>query len=64
MMDVALAIECLVPAAEYFGSTTANTQECFEALNWLDGREKPTWQEIQEAFESLPGEIKNPPLPA
>ena len=64
MIDVALGIEALVPAAEYFGSTTANTKECFDNLNWLDLRKKPTWKQIQDAYEALPEEIKNPPLRA
>lgn len=63
MIDVALGIEALVPAAEYFGSTTENTKECFDDLNWLDARPKPTWKAIQEAYDALPDEIKNPPKP-
>ena len=52
-MDVALAIESLLPAAEYFGSTTANTKECFDDLNWLDKRPKPTWKQVQDAWNDL-----------
>jgi hypothetical protein len=63
MIDIALGIEALVPAAKYFGSTTANNKECFDDLNWLDERTKPTYEEIQEAYDALPEEIKNPPLP-
>ncbi len=59
-MDIALGIEALLPAAEYFGSTTANTKECFDELNWLDTRTKPTWKQVQDAYKSLPDEIKNP----
>ena len=59
-MDIALGIEALLPAAEYFGSTTANTKECFDELNWLDTRTKPTWKQVQDAYKSLPEEIKNP----
>jgi hypothetical protein len=62
-MDVALGIEALLPAAEYFGSTTANTKECFDDLNWQDERPKPTWQEVVNAYEALPKEITDqPPL--
>ena len=64
MIDVALGIEALLPAAEYFGSTTANTKQCFDDLNWLDTRPKPTWAAVQTAYNALPEEIKNPPLPA
>ena len=50
MIDVALAIEALLPAAEYFGSTTANTKQCFDNLNWQDSRSKPTWKQVQDAW--------------
>ena len=60
MIDVALGIEALIPAAEYFGSTLDNTKECFDALNWLDARPKPTWEQVQNAYNALPEEIKNP----
>ena len=59
-MDIALGIEALVPAAEYFGSTTANTKKSFDDLNWLDERAKPTWKQIQDAYDALPDEVKNP----
>ena len=61
-MDVALGIEALVPAAEYFGSTTANTKESFDDLVWNDKRTKQTWSAIQSAYDKLPDEIKNTPL--
>ena len=53
MTDVALGIEALIPAAEYFGSTSDNTKECFDALNWLDARTKPTWKQVQDAWVTL-----------
>ena len=59
-MDLALGIEALVPAAQYFGSTTANTKEAFDNLNWQDERAKPTWKQVQDAYIALPEEIKNP----
>jgi hypothetical protein len=61
-MDVALGIEALIPAAEYRGSTTDNTKECFDDLVWLDDRKKPTWKQIQDAYDKLPEELKNPIL--
>ena len=61
-MDVALGIEALVPAAQYYGSTTANTEECFDALDWLDARPKPTWPEVVEAYNNLPPQPPIPPL--
>jgi hypothetical protein len=60
-MDVALGIEALLPSAEYFGSTTANTKQSFDDLNWLDERKKPTWAAVQAAYNALPDEVKNPP---
>jgi hypothetical protein len=62
MIDVALGIEALVPAAQYFGSTTANTKECFDNLNWLDERTKPTWAAIKIGYDNLSDEIKNPAI--
>jgi hypothetical protein len=59
MIDVALGIDALVPAAQYFGSTTDNTKESFDNLNWLDERAKPTWKQVQDAYNALPDEIKN-----
>jgi len=63
MIDVALGIEAVLLAAEYFGSTTANTKQSFDDLNWLDARQKPTWAEVQSAYNALPDEVKNPPKP-
>lgn len=62
-MDVALGIEALLPSAQYFGSTTDNNKKSFDDLNWLDNRAKPTWSQIQAAYEALPNEIKNPVKP-
>jgi hypothetical protein len=63
MIDVALGIEALLPGAEYFGSTTPNTKKCFDELNWLDERPKPTWSDVQAAYDLLPDEVKNPSNP-
>ena len=59
-MDIALGIEALLPAAHYFGSTTANTKESFDNLDWQDERSKPTWKQVQDAYIALPEQIKNP----
>jgi hypothetical protein len=61
MIDIALAIESLVPSAEYFGSTTENTKKSFDDLNWLDERPKPSWTAIQNAYKVL---IDEEPLSA
>lgn len=52
-MDLALAIENLVPAAQYGGSTTANDQAAFNALVWEDGRAKPNWTQIQNSWTTV-----------
>ena len=46
-MDIALALEKIVPAAQYRGSLTDNTEESYNALIWEDSRQKPTWEELQ-----------------
>ena len=63
MIDIALGIEALVPAAQYFGSTTANDKAAFDELNWLDERAKPTWKAVQDAYNALPDEVKYFTLP-
>ena len=60
MIDVALGIEALLPAPQYFGSVTENTKQCFDDLNWQDERAKPTWKQVQDAYFSLPEKITNP----
>jgi len=59
-MDIALAIESLLPNADYFGSTTGNTKEDFDLLIWNDKRKKPTFKAISDAYDLLPEEVKNP----
>ena len=61
-MDVALSIEKLLPAANYFGSVTANTEKSYMDLNWVDERIKPTWKEIQDAYLTIPESVKNPSI--
>jgi hypothetical protein len=62
-MDIALAIEALVPNADYFGSTTSNTKENYDALIWNDSRTKPNFADLKNAYDALAEEIKNPPKP-
>lgn len=49
-MDIALAIDKLIPAAEYGGSVTANDQASYEAIRWADERPKPSWAELLAAY--------------
>lgn len=51
-MDIAYAIEGLVPAAEYEGSVTANTYDAFSAIVWKDARPKPTWEALNNYWNS------------
>lgn len=45
-MDLALAIDQLIPGARYSGSCTANDYAAFIALIWEDQRAKPTWEQL------------------
>lgn len=60
-MNIALAIEKLLPSAEYGGSLTDNTRESYEALRWEDKRPKPSWSEIVAADEALKTSDNRPP---
>jgi hypothetical protein len=60
MIDIALAIERLVPNAEYAGSTTGSTRDVFDALRWTDARPKPSWGQIVGAWNML---RETPPAP-
>ncbi len=62
-MDIALAIEALLPKADYFGSTTGNTKTDYDALIWNDSRTKPDFTSLTNAYDALSEEIKNPPKP-
>lgn len=52
-MDIALALEVLIPAANYTGSVTSNTQEAYASIVWSDERPKPSWEEIITESEIL-----------
>jgi len=45
-MDIALAIEGIVPSAYYIGTFVDNTEEEYNNIEWLDDRDKPSWPEI------------------
>jgi hypothetical protein len=54
MVDIALCIEELIGiGAKYFGSTTANTKECFDDLVWNDNRTKPKWEDILICWDQI-----------
>jgi len=57
-MDIALTLDRLVPNAVYQGSADSNTQEEFDSLSWLDGRTKPSWQEMLNEWVVLSSELE------
>lgn len=61
-MDIALAIEALIPSADYFGSTTGNKKADFDDLIWNDSRSKPSWEDLQVAYDKIPAEVKSPAI--
>jgi len=52
-MDLALVLNKLLPAAEYFGSCTDNSEEAYNKLTWNDERSKPTWEELVIEWASM-----------
>jgi hypothetical protein len=56
-MDVALAIDGIVPGAEYIGTFEENTEEEYNNITWNDSRDKPTWAEIVSKDATLQLEI-------
>ncbi|MEO1200050.1 MAG: hypothetical protein AAFX39_12590 [Pseudomonadota bacterium] len=62
-MDIALALDTLLPGAAYSGSLTENTREAFDALGWEDQRAKPDWAAVvaasTEAAKAQLGEAVN-----
>ncbi len=59
MMDIALCLDELTPAAKYMGSVTANDRAAYDAVKWQDERPKPDWGDILARWD----EIKNRPAP-
>ncbi len=49
--DVATALDILVPAAQYRGSLTPNTQRAYDQIKWQDQRAKPAWSAIQTEMD-------------
>jgi len=60
--NVALALDRLLPAAQYGNSLTANTEAAYNALRWQDDRPKPNWADIVAAGEAMLAEAAAPPL--
>ena len=45
-MDISWTLNALIPAAQYGGSLTDNTQEAYDKILWEDTRTKPSWQDL------------------
>lgn len=60
-MDLAAAIENLLPEAIYGGSTNENNQDCYDALDWQDDRPKPTWTEITKSWKTIQKDFPKKP---
>jgi hypothetical protein len=58
MIDIALTLDKLVPAAQYGGSLVLNIKESYDALRWEDSRSKPTWEQIENEWVILSVELK------
>ena len=57
MMDIALAIEGIVPGALYNGTFVENTEEEYNNIEWLDAREKPAWDNVVSKDAAIQLEI-------
>ena len=52
-MDIALAIESLVPGAEYSGSVTDNDQNAYQNIVWLSEETQPSWEAVVAESDRL-----------
>ena len=57
-MDLALAIEALIPGAQYSGSVTANDQAAYESMQWEDERAKPLWSDVLAADSEASAQVE------
>ncbi len=51
MQSVENILRHLRPNPQFYGSLIGSNQTVYDALNWVDSRTKPTWQEILDAEE-------------
>lgn len=58
-MDIALAVERLVPGAEYFGSVESNDNAAWKSVDWRDSRGKPSWGDLVSAYSDIQKEQTN-----
>jgi len=47
-VDIARALESLVPGADFAGTLKDNTPDQYSAIEWKDSRDKPTLAELVE----------------
>lgn len=52
-MDIAKAIEALLPDAKWGGAFDKNTKKEYDDLRWEDERDKPSWNAIKAADDQL-----------
>ena len=57
MMDIALILDELVPAAKY-GGVPGTTEATYARLRWNDARPKPSWVELEAAWPILLRSVK------
>ena len=50
VIDIRMALEQLGSGWQFGGSVTAGTQEAWDAVDWEDDRDKPTWTTLVEAY--------------
>lgn len=50
-MDLAMAIDKIYPGVEYDGSATGNDEETWDAIDWTDPRPRPSWAELEQAWQ-------------
>jgi hypothetical protein len=53
MVDIALALDVLVPGADWQGSAMAGTKAAFGRLRWHDARPKPSWAAVKAKADEL-----------
>lgn len=56
MADIAMALDRLVPGADWQGSVTAGTKAAYDAIRWNDDRPKPSWQAVKDASAAIAAE--------
>jgi hypothetical protein len=56
-MDIALAIESLIPGAKYGGSVSLHSEAAYDSLRWEDDRTKPSWAAIEGAWAIIETQV-------